>query len=207
MPNRTGCMTAVAGAVAALMVVGVAACGGDTDDRLPPPQSPAPTQPEPSPTLDLTPAEQEALDEVRALFDEFMAAYVEVATSGLMPHDHEHHAFLDQHRLYDGGHLRELFEMWQDSQVFQGDLHWTYLEVERLEIDHVSTAGNLNPQVWLRYCVDATDWVKIDQTTGDPVEEPGERMIWMVPAGYLSDEDAGGFGGWRLGWRTEESAC
>ena len=196
--------------VVAVALASVAACGGGgEDDRLPPPRSPQPTPATTAPTLTLTPEEQQAVAEVRALFDEFMNAYVEVATSGERPHDHPQHRFLDRHRLYTAAHLREVYEHWQEGRAFAGELGWTYLGIVEINLDHMAPGDIHNPRVVLRYCIDATDWKLVDTTTGDVMEDGGGRYVWVVPIGWLDDRGGGPeSAGWALGaQQVEESTC
>ena len=192
-------------ACVALLLGSAAACGEEEDPLAHLDQTP-PSMPTASPTLQLTPEEQEAVDEVRETFDRFMSAYVEVATSGEMPHDSPHHSFLDRHSLYDHSYLAELYEMWTNGQRYDGTLTWEFVDVVEIDMDHVMTGGFPSPQMVLRYCVDATNWRKIDAITGEPIGEPGSRVYWQVPAAWL-DESTGAVEGWRLSWRSEEGPC
>ena len=187
------------------LLVSTAACGGKEDPLSHLDQTP-PSMPTASPTLQLTPEEQEAVDEVRETFDRFMSAYVEVATSGEMPHDSPHHSFLDRHSLYTHEYLAELYEMWTQGQRYDGTLTWEFLDVVEVNLDQVTPTGEPDPLVRLRYCVDATGWRKADDATGEPISAPGSRTVWHVPAGYL-DESFGAVEGWLLGWRSEEGPC
>ena len=65
------------------LTLALAACSNDSSDDLPPPppSTPADTQ-TPAQTIELTPEEEQAVEEAKAKFDEFMEAYVYEATTG-----------------------------------------------------------------------------------------------------------------------------
>ncbi len=201
-------LRSVTSTVCVVLLLGfAAACSGKEDplshlDQAPPSMPTAPATPE----LVLTAEEQEAVDEVRETFDRFMSAYVEVATSGERPHDSPHHSFLDRHHLYTYDYLAEFYEMWTQGQRYDGTLAWEFLEVVEVDVDRVTSSGHPSALVRLRYCVDATNWRKIDSATGEPISETGNRSVWLVPAAWV-DGSTGSVEGWRLGWRAEEGAC
>ena len=194
-------------AVVAVMFASVAACGGGEDDRLPPPRSPQPTPVTASSTLSLTPEEQQAVDEVRALFDEFMNAYVELATSGEVPNEHPAYRTLDQHGMFSGsGFLSEVVDNWRAGHAADGPLTWTYVGVTAIDLDHVAPGDISNPLVDLVYCIDATSWSTIDRATGERVGDVGGRTLWTIRGGWLADRGGPDSDGWSLGSAQDEEA-
>jgi hypothetical protein len=163
----------------------------------------------PSPTLSLTAAEQQAVDEVRALFDEFMNAYVELATSGEIPSEHFSYQTLDQHGMFSGsGFLTEVVDNWRAGHSAGGQLTWTYVRVGFVELDHVAPGDVDNPLVDLIYCIDETSWSVVDRATGERVEDTGGRTLWTIRGGWLADRGEPSTGGWSLGSaRDEETPC
>lgn len=71
--------TAIKITFAVLLTAALAACSSDSD--LPPPASATPPPSAETPSLNLTPAEQQAVEEAQALFDDFMTTYVEVTNT------------------------------------------------------------------------------------------------------------------------------
>jgi hypothetical protein len=195
---------------ASLLTVASAACGDDTDDLPPPPPSPAPQgAPEQEPVeRELTPEEQDAVDEVRARFDEFMTAYVDVLTAG-------EGADIDtifQVTRYAGGQARrdvhgEIFDNFMADQVADGTLAWEFLEVIEVDFDRM-VADRESPEVQLRYCLDATDWRVVEKDGGATVTEPRGRHTALITGSYLDQWGDTGPDGWRIGaWDNEETEC
>ncbi len=171
------------------LTLALTACGNDSSDDLPPPppSTPADTQ-TPAQTIELTPEEEQAVEEAKAKFDEFMEAYVHEATTGepldtgagpvIGGHPLEHAEFPLRQEIQ-----AEFVEYYDEGQVAKGDLHWTFLGVEEIDLDRIVNDKNV-PAVWLRYCIDQTDWQMVNAETRDPVTEPGDRQIAVIPS-YL----------------------
>ena len=51
------------------------------------------------------------------------------------------------------------------DQIAKGDLRWTFLG-EEIDLDRMVNDKNV-PAVWLRYCIDPTDWQIVDAETGN----------------------------------------
>ena len=182
------------------------ACGSDRGDDLPPPPASAPaSSQDPAETIALTPEEEQAVEEAQAKFDEFMNAYVHEATTGepfdtpagpvIGGHPLEHAEF----PLYQEVQA-EFVEYYDEGHVAKGDLRWTFLGVEEVDLDLMVNDKNV-PAVWLRYCIDQTDWQMINAETGDPVTEPGDRQIAVFEAIWYDDADGARAEGWRIAER------
>jgi hypothetical protein len=207
---RTIHKTALTIFTAALVIVGTGGCGDDSD--LPPAASPPATTSE-APGLDLTPAEQEAVDEARTTFDNFMNAYVEDATTG-EPFETEMGPVIGGRPLeYLTGTLTqevqsELVENRNENRVFAGSLTWNFVEVDNVDLDR-TVQGRSVPTVRMSYCVDTTNWIIVDKDTGDPVGRPSARQIQTVEAVWFDDDGGARDEGWRFANREalQESSC
>lgn len=161
--------------IAALAIGLLSSCASDDDDGLPPPQSPGADQPSPTPTLELTTEEQEAVDEVRALFDEFMHAYIALATSGDPP---DQDAMLPVAGLLthplEGEVITELVDNYVADRRLNGTLTWTTVSVVEVELQPAD--DERDPEVTLQICLDATDWITASKAT-DEVEEISSQLF------------------------------
>ncbi|QSB14918.1 hypothetical protein JQS43_00535 [Natronosporangium hydrolyticum] len=187
---------------AALLAAGLTACGDDDDGLPPPPASPPPADPtDNEETLDLTPEEQEAVDEARAHIDEFLRNYVAVSTADLPAPEEAEELFSDVERDADGllpqELRREIVGMWGEGQVVEGDLTWEALSVQSVDLEN-EIEGIRVPEVTVLFCVDATDWVAIDAATRDPASEAGHREEWLFTASWHDDWGGLGLEGWRV---------
>jgi hypothetical protein len=157
---------AVAMAVVVAVMMATAGCGSDQSDDLPPPRSPGPAQSPTAPTLQLTAEEQQAVDEVRTIFDEFMHAYIDLATSGDPP---DQDAILPVVRRLNhplGGSVRdELVDNYLAARRLDGVLEWTFVGV--VAVDLQPAHGDRDPDIALRYCVDAANWQTMDGVSGE----------------------------------------
>lgn len=212
MPAGATIRFLVSVATAVTMMGGAASCGRDSEnDDLPPPASP-PRTADLSPGLDLSPAEQEAVDEAQARFDEFMSAYIRVSTADLPDAAGGEDLILQLEEQADGelpGQLRrEIVGRWGDGQITEGTLRWTLVDVVEVDLE-LEINGRTFPTVLLRYCVDSTSWRSIDAESGDVAGSSGERHHWLYTMSW--SDDWGGFGteGWRAVEREAqaEQAC
>lgn len=169
----------------ALAIVGAGGCADDSD--LPPAASPPATTTE-APGLDLTPAEQEAIDEARTTFDNFMNAYVEVAQTNEIQETAAGNVlggraldFLTSPLREDV--QREVADNWQAGQVQEGILEWTFVEVASVDLERRVNDIKV-PEVVVRYCIDATGWVLVDEASGTPTGEPGGRHVVTIRLSY-----------------------
>jgi hypothetical protein len=190
-------------ALATTVVLAALAAGcGDRTNELPPPAAPAPhPASQPAQGLDLSPAEQQAVAEARATFDEFMTAYIEVSTADLPTADTAEDLFFRVERHADGllpQELRsEIIGRWGAGQIVDGDLEWTFEAVVDVDLERV-VDGNRIPRVRLRYCVDATDWLVVDSGTSAPAGRPGGRHLWDYAVSWFDDWGGQGLEGWRV---------
>jgi hypothetical protein len=188
--------------VTIMLMTLVAACGSDGGDLPPPPASSSSETPgTPSPSLDLTPAEQQAVDEARAKFDEFMNAYIEVSTAPLPTADTAEDLFfrVDEHL---GGLLSqelrgEIVARWAEQRVVAGALSWNYVGVLEIDLDRV-VEGSSFPRVNLLYCIDATDWVVVEADSVEPTGAQGDRHLWHYAISWNDDWFGQGLEGWRV---------
>jgi hypothetical protein len=212
--SRRGVAAPLTAAMAGLLVVcGAVACGEDGSDGLPPAPSPGASTPAAAPKPQLTPEEQQAVDEVRRLFDEFMQAYVDLATSGDPPSDNAMLLvlrFLDP-PLYSSVNT-ELVDNYLGDRRMDGTLVWRFVGVSDIDLDRVVDDRDW-PKVDLMYCIDATVWTPIDKVTADdvsgsPVFGSGTHL-GTVRATYFdpfSSDDANPQ--WYLGsWDGELRSC
>jgi hypothetical protein len=191
------------------LTLALAACSnasGDSGDDPPslPPSAPAATQ-APAQTIELTPEEEQAVEEAKAKFDEFMEAYVYEATTGepldtgagpvIGGHPLEHAEFPLRQEIQI-----ELVENYDEGHVAKGDLRWTFLGVEDVDLDRMVNDKNV-PAVWLRYCIDQTDWQMVNAETGDPVTEPGDRQIAVFRAIWYDDDGGARTARWLIAER------
>lgn len=183
----------VVAATAVTIMGGAASCGGDEpDSNLPPPASPR-AAPDQSPSLDLSPAEHQAVDEARASFDRFMDAYVEVSTADIPTGDTAEALFhrVDEHLagLLSQELRREIVGRWGDQQVVTGDLAWSLVRVLDVDLDR-EVDGVSFPQVTLAYCIDATGW--------NVAGEAGDKDTWRYAVSWSDDWFGQGIEGWRV---------
>lgn len=185
----------------------LAACGDDGGDDLPPPPASAPVGSQAQvEMIELTPEEEQAVEEAKAKFDEFMQAYVHEATTG-EPYDSGAGPVIGGHPL---AHLTiplrqeiqaEFVEYYNAGQLAEGDLRWSFLGVEEIDLDRMIGDENV-PAVWLRYCIDPTGWRLVDAETGQPAGAPTGlpsapeaavfRVVWYDDGGGTRTE------GWRV---------
>jgi hypothetical protein len=188
-----------------------AGCGEETGG-LPPPASPPPGTPSgPTPGPSLSPAEQEAVDEARARFDEFMNAYVEVSTADLPTAETAEDLFAQVDQHVGGGELSqdlrsEIVGRWGESHVLDGALEWDFVDVVEVDLDR-EVEGDSSPLVGLRYCVDASTWVSVDAATRTEVGQPGQRRLWSAAVVWSDDWFGQGIAGWRVRTREQEERC
>jgi hypothetical protein len=195
-----------------VLVGGAAACGDDHPGDLPPPASSPPGGASETPGLELTPAEQEAVEEARAKFDEFMNAYIEVSTAELPTAEDSEEVFarLDQH--VGGGELSqelriEIVGRWGNGQLLEGALKWDLVDILDVNLDR-EVDGRKSPQVDLQYCIDAAEWIPVDANTGQPVGPNGDRHLWFVAAVWSDDWFGQSIEGWRVREREQlEDPC
>ena len=189
------------------LTLALAACSNDSSDDLPPPppSTPADTQ-APAQTIELTPEEEQAVEEAKAKFDEFMHAYIEEATTG-EPYDTpmgpvvggrplEHSTVPLYLEIED-----EFVEYYEKNQIAKGDLRWTFLNVEDIDLDLMVGDENV-PAVWLRYCIDPTNWQIVDaetkQPTGPATGLPDSPEAAIFEAVWFDDADGARTEGWRI---------
>ncbi|QSB14287.1 hypothetical protein JQS43_22715 [Natronosporangium hydrolyticum] len=173
-------------AVAAMLAAG----GCSSDSGLPdPPESP-PSNPDHSVAeVDLTADEEQAVDEARAVFDQFMTAYNDVLTAG----DPATDEVLDGILPLAGGPLArevngEIFDNFQAGVRAEGVIEHQFIEIVSLDLDQTTVVGGEDrpvPTVLLHYCMDATEWKSVDKDTGDVVDGPGDRQLTTVTAIYF----------------------
>lgn len=176
----------VATAAVVTLAGGVAACTEQTQE-LPERVSPAPALPTAAPPPDLTADEQQAVEDVQAQVEEFLAAYLDLLVEGAA-------ATEDQYgRLPQLGSGNLLFEVWdevganydQDRRA-DGEIVWTFHEVVEVDLDRVITRGqNEFPLRWvqLRYCADATGFQVVDKASGQPTD-PAEEAVMPAPGAH-----------------------
>lgn len=196
-------------AVAVLTALLLAAGCGDDGSDLPPPASSPPTS-SPTPELQLTPAEQQAVDEARAVFDVFMQTYIEVARTN------EIQEVVEGQRLLGGRVLsyladplwreiqQEISDNWQNDRVMDGSVEWSFLRVVEVDLERVVN-DDIVPEITMRYCIDTTSWVLADEATGEPVGDSGARhaaAVWFVFAPRGTDPEPT----WRIGELEREEA-
>jgi hypothetical protein len=191
---------------AAAVLATAAGCGEETGG-LPPPASPPPGTPSgPTPGPSLSPAEQEAVDEARARFDEFMNAYVEVSTADLPTAETAEDLFFEVEQHADGAlpqELRsEIIGRWGEGQVVEGTLQWRLTDVVDVDLGY-EVNGAVFPTVFLKYCIDATNWVVVKAETGEPTGEPGREQAWSVELSWSEDWGGLDLEGWRVVERQE----
>lgn len=172
---RRGMRAWLAGAMAGLLVGSAGACGEGGSDGLPPPRSPEVGTPSAPPTLQLTAEEQQAVDEVRQLFDEFMQAYVDLATSGDPPGND---AMLpigtrSVPPMFSAVNT-ELVDNYLAGRRLSGTLVWEYSGVAEVRLDSREMSGD-DPQIELHYCLDARDWSTLASDGDEPV--PGGEFF------------------------------
>lgn len=198
-------------AVAAALATGASACGDDTGD-LPPPASPPASSSEPSPGLDLTPAEQQAVDEARAKFDEFMNAYLEVSTADVPTPEEAEDLFAEVDQHIGGGELSQELRMeiigrWGEQQTLSGTAEWTFDSVVTVDLDR-EVEGRSSPQVDLQYCIDMTALTPVDARTRQPSGELGDRQLWNAAVVWSDDWFGQDIEGWRIRTRDPlEDPC
>jgi hypothetical protein len=190
-------------ALATTVVLAALAAGcGDRTNELPPPAAPAPhPASQPAQGLDLSPAEQQAVAEARATFDEFMTAYIEVSTADLPTADTAEDLFfrVDRHL---GGRLSqelrgEVVGRWGEQKTMVGSLGWDLLRVAGVDLGRM-VEGSSFPQVNLLYCIDATEWVANVVSTGDRAGSSGDRRLWRYAVSWNDDWFGQRVEGWRV---------
>lgn len=204
-------------AVLAAVVLATTACGGEPADDLPPAASPPPAAgtAAATPGLELSPAEQEAVDEARAQFDRFMNAYIDVSTADIPTAGTAEELFgrVDSEigREFSSELRREIVGgLWSERRVVAGTLAWDPVDVMGVDLSR-EVDGGASPKVDLRYCVDASDWTHVDAETGEPIANAGSPRLWVISVVWWDDWDGLGQGpeGWRVVERDElaDQAC
>jgi hypothetical protein len=182
-------------AVATVLAGGTAACGGDGSSELPPPASSPSGGASQLPGLDLSPAEQEAVDEARAKFDEFMNAYIDVSTAELPTAEEAEGLFARVEQQAAGllpQELRtEIVGRWGENRIISGSIKWSFVDVSEVDLDR-EVNGKRFPRVTLKYCIDAIDWLTVDADTGERAAGPGSHVQWIIAADW--SDDWGGLG-------------
>lgn len=201
--------TAIKITFAVLLTAALAACSSDSD--LPPPASATPPPSAETPSLNLTPAEQQAVEEAQALFDDFMTAYVEVSTADLPTAQTAEDTFSKVERHSDAlvpQQLRsEIVGRWTEGKIMYGTLHWSIIELLAVDLNH-QIDGITMPRVDLRYCIDATEWSEVDPTNKASEGEKGSRTSWTFSLAWHDDWGGLGLEGWRVIDRIgEQSPC
>jgi hypothetical protein len=194
-----------------VILTGTGCGGGSTDDRLPPLRSPGVASPVATPTLQLTAEEQQAVEEVRAVFDEFMRAYVSLATSGDPPGDEAMRPVLQHLTSPLSQDINtELVDNYLADRRLDGKLTWSF--VHAVEVDLERTVNDApEPIVRLRFCVDARPWTTMDKATrepsadGEPVFASGVGYAGIVGAAHFDPGSVTqGNPRWHLyGWEVE----
>lgn len=184
------------------LVSGATACGGGDTSDLPPPASPPPdSASEQTPGLELSPAEQQAVDEARAKFDEFMNAYIEVSTADIPTPDTAEDLFaqVDEHLagLLSQELRGEIVGGWGQQQTATGTLGWSFVRVVDVDLDR-EVEDTSFPQVNLLYCIDSTDWAAVDANSDDPAGVPGRTVSWLYGVSWNDDWFGQGIEGWRV---------
>jgi hypothetical protein len=188
-----------------LGAAGLTACGNDDADSLPPPADPPATSDQSAEEISLTPEEEQAVEEAKSKFDEFMNAYVDEAISG-EPFDTPMGPVIGgaplEHLEYPlvGEIQPEFVERFNNGYVADGELGWDFLRVEDIDLDRMVDDKNV-PAVWLRYCIDATDWQIVESDSGEVVEQPGDREAAIFRAVWYDDDGGARAEGWRIAER------
>jgi hypothetical protein len=202
-------ITTLTGAL--VLATGAAGCGDDTSDLPPPAPSPPPgSSGEASPDLELSPAEEEAVAEARAKFDEFMTAYIEVSTADIPTADQAEELFQRVEQHTDGQlpqALRdEIIGRWARNSVASGTMKWELSEVVGVDLEY-EVSGVSFPTVFLTYCIDLTNWSAETEGAEQPDMSHGQQL-WNVEISWSSDWGGLGLEGWRVVERAEQDmAC
>ncbi len=176
---------------AALVAAGLAACGDDgPDDRLP--ATPPPLQsPTPESGTELNPADAEAAEEILAAFDAYMKALIDLSTerastAGLAERLHEaritHELFDDVFFAIGENHIAGV--------IAEGAPTWT-VDVMEIDWDHAfeHQPETVIPAATLRVCFDDSNWIKLEQDSGEVVDGPGGRYLSTVTARLIEPDD------------------
>lgn len=197
--------TAIKITFAVLLTAALAACSSDSD--LPPPASATPPPSAETPSLNLTPAEQQAVEEAQALFDDFMTAYVEVSTADLPTAQTAEDIFyeVDQHAagLLSQELRTEIVGRWSQSQVGLGEMVWSLHAVDGVELDY-EINGDSYPTVHLVYCIDGTNFAIIDAESRESVDGASGQALWRYTLQWSEDWFGQGIVGWRVTERFEQ---
>lgn len=152
---------AIAIPLTAVLAATLVGCADDSNDELPPPPPPQ-TEPaeEPAPASTLSPAEQEAVDEILAVFDGYREAEIKAAANPQRITEVQ-----EQLRDYMVAPVRNIIASGIETMEFLGIARvgrptWE-ATVTELQLGAYSTAT-------VRDCVDASDWQIIDHSGGDP---------------------------------------
>lgn len=207
--GRSRHTTAFATAIVALFAVTGCAANSDLP---PPPASPAPSTEAQSPTLDLTPAEQQAVEEAQALFDDFMTAYIEDGKTG-EPLDTPMGPVIGGRALehLTGDLVRSIQAEFVDNRnrnlVYSGTVEWEFIGVDHIDLER-KVRDQAIPAVWMNYCIDMTDWVTVDRHTGDQIGQPGSKSVVLIEAVWFDDDEGARTEGWRLAdWEASSQPC
>ena len=184
-----------------LGAAGLTACGNDDADSLPPPADPPATSDQSAEEISLTPEEEQAVEEAKSKFDEFMNAYVELALSG-EGSDLERREPVLQHTLEPlaSDVNRELLNNWQEERVFTGTLEWSFVDVIQVNLTEQVQEREI-PTVWLSYCIDQTAWTLVDSNTDDPIEGPGGRHLSTIQV--IKSDPLGSGAAWYVSERED----
>lgn len=195
-------------AVLTAVALTTAACGGEPADDLPPAASPPPAEATAAgtPGLDLSPTEQEAVDEARAQFDRFMNAYIDVSTADIPTATTAEDLFakVDSEigREFSSELRGEIVgDLWSERRVVAGTLEWDPVDVVGVDLAR-EVDGGTSPKVDLRYCVDVSDWIQVDAETRMPITTIGSPHLWLTSVVWW--DDWGGLGQGPEGWRVVE---
>ena len=202
--------TAIKITFAVLLTAALAACSSDSD--LPPPASATPPPSAETPSLNLTPAEQQAVEEAQALFDDFMTAYVEEAASG-EPFETAMGPVIGGRTLeFLTGELTrsiqtELAENRNNNYVRSGNVEWNFMEVDAIDLDR-TIADQVAPTIWMLYCIDMTSWSLVDRDSGQPTGPPGTKTAMLVELVWFDDDAGARSEGWRVAaWEVRDQSC
>lgn len=191
--------------VSLLAAAVLAACGNDGDDSLPPPADPPTSSDQSVEEISLTPEEEQAVEEAKAKFDEFMNAYVDEAITG-EPFDTPMGPVIGgaplEHAIPPLAQeiQKEFVERRNSLYVADGELHWSFLRVEDIDLGRMVDDKNV-PAVWLRYCIDATGWQIVEAESGEVVEQPGDREAAIFRAVWYDDDGGARTEGWLMAER------
>lgn len=216
--DRTPLRALVSLAAAVALAAGAAACTDQSPD-LPERISPAPALPTGAPQPDLTAEEQQAVEDVQVLIEEFLAAYLDLLVESPPVTDDQ----LGRVPHLGFGLLAD--QVWAEvsgnhdhERRADGQVEWVPHEVVEVDLERIFSRGELEvhqPWIRLRYCADATGYQVVDKATGqptDPAEDavmprPGDRhQVLLVSIMYTDQalDEEGNPRWWVEEWVNEE---